>query len=239
MLGAGGGVGLAAVQLGRGPGRHGDRGRVVGGEARPWPTPWARRHLVDHRAGDLRARRFASALPGGADVVVDPVGGDLAEPALRALRCGGPLRDRGLRLGRHPPHPAQPGAAQGHPGPRDPVPDFATHLPRRDSPQRGGAVGAARHGPRARPHIGATFALDAGRRPRCATWPTAGPSARSCSTSPRRGPSGRTGPGRTAVDVGVEGRAHRLGARVVPALWFDQIYNVRVDPAPSEDLTCA
>ena len=46
------------------------------------------RHLVDHRAGDLR-QALRDALPAGADVVVDPVGGDLSEPALRALRPGG------------------------------------------------------------------------------------------------------------------------------------------------------
>src|SRR5208283_4411097 len=37
---------------------------------------------------DLRAA-LREHLPGGADVVVDPVGGELAEPALRALRWGG------------------------------------------------------------------------------------------------------------------------------------------------------
>jgi NADPH2:quinone reductase len=44
--------------------------------------------LINHRNDELRPR-LREALPGGADVVVDPVGGDLAEPALRALRWGG------------------------------------------------------------------------------------------------------------------------------------------------------
>jgi NADPH2:quinone reductase len=46
------------------------------------------RNLVDHRAGDLRSA-LRECLPSGGDVVVDPVGGDLSEPALRALRPGG------------------------------------------------------------------------------------------------------------------------------------------------------
>src|SRR5207253_3785273 len=45
-------------------------------------------HAIDHRAGDLR-QALREALPEGADVVVDPVGGDLAEPALRSLRWAG------------------------------------------------------------------------------------------------------------------------------------------------------
>jgi len=44
--------------------------------------------LINHVAGDLRSALRAAA-PDGADVVVAPVGGDLAEPALRTLRWGG------------------------------------------------------------------------------------------------------------------------------------------------------
>ncbi len=45
-------------------------------------------NVIDHRSGDLR-QALREVLPDGADVVVDPVGGDLSEPALRALRRGG------------------------------------------------------------------------------------------------------------------------------------------------------
>ncbi|MDT5241437.1 MAG: NADPH:quinone reductase [Mycobacterium sp.] len=44
--------------------------------------------LVNHRTGDPRAA-VRDALPDGADAVVDPVGGELSEPALRSLRRGG------------------------------------------------------------------------------------------------------------------------------------------------------
>src|SRR5207302_6247280 len=45
-------------------------------------------NLIDHRSGDLR-QALREVLPSGADVVVDPVGGHLSEPALRALHWGG------------------------------------------------------------------------------------------------------------------------------------------------------
>lgn len=87
VLGAGGGVGLAAVQLGVTLGA-----RVTAVASSPEKLDAAARygatHLIDHRAGDLRSA-LREALPDGADAVVDPVGGELSEPALRALRRGG------------------------------------------------------------------------------------------------------------------------------------------------------
>ncbi len=44
--------------------------------------------LVNHRDGDLRTA-LRAAVPDGADAVIDPVGGELSEPALRSLRRGG------------------------------------------------------------------------------------------------------------------------------------------------------
>jgi NADPH:quinone reductase len=87
VLGAGGGVGLAAVQL----------GSVLGvsvtavassDEKLSVARRYGAKHLINHRTGDLRGA-LKSALPTGADAVVDPVGGELSEPALRSLARGG------------------------------------------------------------------------------------------------------------------------------------------------------
>ncbi len=87
VLGAGGGVGSAAVQLGA---ALGATVTAVASSAEKLQAARAcgAARLIDHTAGDLR-QALRDALPGGADVVVDPVGGDLAEPALRALHYGG------------------------------------------------------------------------------------------------------------------------------------------------------
>jgi len=58
-------------------------------------------HLVNHREGDLRGA-LKAALPGGGDVVIDPVGGGLSEPALRSLRYGGRFVVVGFAAGEIP-----------------------------------------------------------------------------------------------------------------------------------------
>lgn len=99
VLGAGGGVGLAAVQLAA---RLGAEVTAVASSADKLAAAaqHGARHLVDHtkpsearramshRSGPLR-EALRDAVPGGAAAVIDPVGGDLSEPALRALHRGG------------------------------------------------------------------------------------------------------------------------------------------------------
>jgi NADPH2:quinone reductase len=87
VLGAGGGVGLAAVQLATAMG--GDVTAVASSaEKLDAAASYGARQLVNHRAGDLRTV-LRDVLPDGAHAVIDPVGGDLSEPALRSLRRGG------------------------------------------------------------------------------------------------------------------------------------------------------
>jgi NADPH2:quinone reductase len=87
VLGAGGGIGLATVDVAKALGARVvacassaeklEAARAVGADA-----------LVDYSAADLKSE-IRAATGGGADVLVDPVGGALAEPALRALGWGG------------------------------------------------------------------------------------------------------------------------------------------------------
>jgi NADPH:quinone reductase len=87
VLGAGGGVGLATVQLGV---QLGASVTAVASSAEKLDVAagYGARHLINHKTADLRAA-LKEAVPGGATVVIDPVGGELAEPALRSLGRGG------------------------------------------------------------------------------------------------------------------------------------------------------
>lgn len=87
VLGAAGGAGLAAVEIGALLGA-----RVIACASSPEKLALARTHGaqegLDYAADDLRAglRRLA---PDGLDLLYDTVGGALAEPALRAMGWGG------------------------------------------------------------------------------------------------------------------------------------------------------
>jgi NADPH:quinone reductase len=87
VLGAGGGVGLAAVQLGVALGAS-VTAVASSAEKLHVATGYGARQVINHRLTELRGA-LRDALPEGADAVIDPVGGELSEPALRALRPGG------------------------------------------------------------------------------------------------------------------------------------------------------
>jgi len=54
-----------------------------------WRARWAREHLINYSTQDLRERIKEITGGKGVDVVYDPVGGDLAEPALRSVAWKG------------------------------------------------------------------------------------------------------------------------------------------------------
>ena len=96
VLGAAGGVGLAAVELGKARGA-----RVIAAVSSEAKAAAAKaagaddasvypRGPFDKDASKALAEQFKAAVgPGGADVIYDPVGGDYAEPALRSIAWGG------------------------------------------------------------------------------------------------------------------------------------------------------
>jgi NADPH2:quinone reductase len=86
VLGAGGGVGLAAVQLGVQLGASVTA--VASSEKLDVAASYGAKHVINYKTADLRTV-LKEAVPGGADAVIDPVGGELSEPALRSLGRGG------------------------------------------------------------------------------------------------------------------------------------------------------
>jgi len=88
VLGAAGGVGLAAVELAKLMGA-----RVIAAASSPEKLEVCRRagadELIDYTQQGLRESIRELTDGRGVDVVVDPVGGDLAELALRGMAWGG------------------------------------------------------------------------------------------------------------------------------------------------------
>ena len=86
VLGAAGGVGSGHRRPGRAARRPGPRGRIVA-ESSPCAAARGAEAVVDYDREPLKDR-IKEVTGGGADVVVDPVGGPYAEEALRATRYG-------------------------------------------------------------------------------------------------------------------------------------------------------
>ena len=114
-------------------------------------------HTIEHSSQDLR-EALREVLPDGADVVVDPVGGALAEPALRAVRWGGRFVTVGFASGEIPRIPLNLVLLKGVQVLGFQFIDFATHAP--DELARNEAELAELLASGAvRPHIGATYPL--------------------------------------------------------------------------------
>ena len=98
VLGAAGGVGLAAVQVGRRMGA-----RVIAAASTAEKLETCKRHgadlLVNYVTEDLKERVKALTDGAGADVVYDPVGGPYTEAALRATAWNGRVLVIGFTAG--------------------------------------------------------------------------------------------------------------------------------------------
>ncbi len=103
VYGASGGVGLTAVEVGKALGA-----RVIAVASSAARLDVARKHGADHgidyRTEDVRER--IEEIAGGADVVYDPVGGDLFEAALHCINPGGRILLMGFASGNVPKIPA-------------------------------------------------------------------------------------------------------------------------------------
>jgi NADPH2:quinone reductase len=100
VLGASGGVGLAAVEIGKAMGA-----RVIAGASSEEKLVFARRYgaaeTINTATDDMRAR-LKEIAPKGVDAVYDPVGGPLTEAALRSLAWKGRLLVIGFASGEIP-----------------------------------------------------------------------------------------------------------------------------------------
>jgi NADPH2:quinone reductase len=105
VLGASGGVGLTAVEIGKAMGAT-----VIACAGGPEKLAIAKAHgadhLIDYRAENLRQRIKEICDGGGVDVVYDPVGGELFDQALKCTNWGGRLLIVGFAGGGVPQIPA-------------------------------------------------------------------------------------------------------------------------------------
>lgn len=157
VLGAGGGVGLAAVEVGA---VLGARVTAVAStdDTLQVAAQQGATKLLNHRSGALR-QLLRDAVPDGSDVVIDPVGGDLAEPALRSLRWGGRFVTVGYASGTIPCIPLNLVLLKGVHILGFQFASFAEHA--RDQLRRNEQeLIALLTADRLRPHIGATFTLE-------------------------------------------------------------------------------
>lgn len=101
VLGAAGGVGLTAVQIGKALGA-----RVLAAASSPRKLRLCEENgadeLIDYREQDLAARLTELTGRSGVDVVYDPVGGPAARTALRSLAWGGRYLTVGYASGEIP-----------------------------------------------------------------------------------------------------------------------------------------
>jgi NADPH2:quinone reductase len=105
VTGAGGGVGLAAVEIGK---RLGARVIAAAGDTNKLKI--ASEHgadeLVDYRASSLHDRIKELTREAGVDVVFEPVGGDVFDQCVRVMNWEGRLLIIGFASGRIPTAPA-------------------------------------------------------------------------------------------------------------------------------------
>ena len=158
VLGAAGGVGIAAIEIGKAMGA-----RVIACAPSPEKLAVCRAHgadeIIDYAREDLRARIRDLTSGEGVDVVYDPVGGKYTEPALRSLAWRGRLLVVGFAAGEIPRIPLNLALLKGCAIVGVFWGDFARREPERLAESVGRLTRWFGEG-RIRPHISATFPLE-------------------------------------------------------------------------------
>ena len=157
--GAAGGVGLAAVELAKLLGA-----RVLAAASTPEKLELCRacgaEATVDYSKEDLKTR-IKEITDGGADVVIDPVGGAYSEAALRAMRWGGRFVVVGFAAGEIPRIPLNLVLLKGVIVQGFEIRTFGQHAPELFARDRAELLDLFFSG-RVHPHVSAVFDLDSG-----------------------------------------------------------------------------
>jgi NADPH:quinone reductase len=158
VLGAAGGVGLAAIDVARALGVQ-----VIAAASGPakldLATERGAARGVDYTSEDLK-ERIREITSGGAHAVIDPVGGPFAEQALRALRWGGTFVTIGFASGAIPKIPLNLVLLKGITIRGMDLRTFSEHHPDEEGRDRTELLDLLAAG-RLRPYVGARFPLTA------------------------------------------------------------------------------
>lgn len=157
VLGAAGGVGLAAVDVARELGAQ----VVAAASSREKLALCAARgadQVIDYAREDLRLR-IRELTEGGAHAVIDPVGAAVAEQALRSTRWGGTFVTLGFASGTIPKIPLNLVLLKGVTVKGLELRTFGQHQPELEARDSRELLELFADG-RLRPHIGATFRLE-------------------------------------------------------------------------------
>lgn len=157
VLGAAGGVGLAAIEIGKALGA-----RVIAAASSEEKLAICRAHgadaTINYSTGDLRADIKAATDGKGPDVIYDPVGGDYAEPAFRSIAWRGRYLVVGFANGEIPRLPLNLALLKGASLMGVFWGEYVKREPRASAAAMGQLLGWLAEG-KLRPHISARYAL--------------------------------------------------------------------------------
>ncbi|MFP5307169.1 MAG: NADPH:quinone oxidoreductase family protein [Gammaproteobacteria bacterium] len=160
VLGASGGVGLAAVEIGKALGA-----KVIAAASTPEKLAVCKDHgadeLINYSAEDLKTRIKELTDGKGVDVVYDPVGGAYSEAAFRSIAWRGRLRVIGFANGEIPKLPLNLPLLKGAAIVGVFWGDYAKREPMNNLTDLRALLGWLREG-KLRPHVAGTFPLERG-----------------------------------------------------------------------------